>query len=83
MLERALYDVTKGGTMNSTIINIKNVTKEMTLGKSNNIIRIIDDISLEVNKGEFLSIVGPSGSGKSTLLNIISGLSTPTSGVSF
>ncbi|MDN6581116.1 MAG: ABC transporter ATP-binding protein, partial [Lactococcus sp.] len=40
----------------------------------------IDDISFEINKGEFLSIVGPSGSGKSTLLNIISGLSTPTTG---
>ncbi|WP_423255719.1 ABC transporter ATP-binding protein [Melissococcus plutonius] len=69
--------------MNSIIINIKNVTKEIALFKSNNLIRIIDDISLEVNKGEFLSIVGPSRSGKSTLLNIISGLSTPTSGEVF
>ncbi|GAB2025536.1 ABC transporter ATP-binding protein [Lactovum odontotermitis] len=69
--------------MNSTIISVKNVTKEIILGKSNNKIRIINDISLEVNKGEFLSIVGPSGSGKSTLINIISGLSTPTSGEVF
>jgi putative ABC transport system ATP-binding protein len=64
----------------SSLLSIKNVSKEIVLGKSNNTIRIIDDISLEVNKGEFLSIVGPSGSGKSTLLNLISGLSTPTSG---
>ncbi|MBZ5997387.1 ATP-binding cassette domain-containing protein, partial [Leuconostoc gasicomitatum] len=61
--------------MNSIIISVKNITKEIVLGKSNNKIRIINDISFEINKGEFLSIVGPSGSGKSTLLNIISGLS--------
>ena len=40
----------------------------------------LDNVSLEVNKGEFLSIMGPSGCGKSTLLNIIGLLDTPTSG---
>ncbi|KAA8329346.1 ABC transporter ATP-binding protein [Leuconostoc carnosum] len=69
--------------MNNIIISIKNITKEIVLGKSNNKIRIINDISFEINKGEFLSIVGPSGSGKSTLLNIISGLSAPTTGTVF
>ncbi|MBZ5960775.1 ABC transporter ATP-binding protein [Leuconostoc gelidum subsp. gasicomitatum] len=69
--------------MNSIIISVKNITKEIVLGKSNNKIRIINDISFEINKGEFLSIVGPSGSGKSTLLNIISGLSAPTTGTVF
>lgn len=40
----------------------------------------LKDISLEVDKGEFICIVGPSGCGKSTLLNLIAGLDTPTSG---
>ena len=40
----------------------------------------LQDISLEVEKGEFICIVGPSGCGKSTLLNLVAGLDTPTSG---
>ncbi|CEN28093.1 MAG: ABC transporter ATP-binding protein [Lactococcus sp.] len=66
--------------MENRIISVSHITKEIVLGKSKNKIKLIDDISFEINKGEFLSIVGPSGSGKSTLLNIISGLSTPTTG---
>ena len=66
--------------MGNRIIRVNHITKEIILGKSKNKIKLIDDISFEINKGEFLSIVGPSGSGKSTLLNIISGLSSPTTG---
>ena len=40
----------------------------------------LENVNLEVNKGEFLSIMGPSGCGKSTLLNMMGGLDTPTSG---
>lgn len=40
----------------------------------------LQDISLEVEKGEFICIVGPSGCGKSTLLNLVAGLDVPTSG---
>ncbi|MCJ1977533.1 ABC transporter ATP-binding protein [Lactococcus paracarnosus] len=66
--------------MGNRIISVSHITKEIVLGNSKNKIKLIDDISFEINKGEFLSIVGPSGSGKSTLLNIISGLSIPTTG---
>ena len=40
----------------------------------------LDNISLTVNPGEFVSIIGPSGSGKSTLFNIISGIEQPSAG---
>ena len=45
-----------------------------------NIVRALDNISLEINEGEFIAIIGTSGSGKSTLLNMLGGLDKPTSG---
>lgn len=42
--------------------------------------RVLNNISLEVNKGDFISIMGPSGAGKTTLLNLMSTLDKPTSG---
>jgi branched-chain amino acid transport system ATP-binding protein len=43
-------------------------------------VRIVEDVSLEVNAGEFLAIIGPNGAGKTTLFNLLSGVANPTSG---
>jgi len=63
----------------SSIIKLENIVKKFYVGEPNEL-EILHGISLEVEEGEFVSIVGPSGSGKSTLMNTIGVLDRPTSG---
>ncbi|MGX9754737.1 ABC transporter ATP-binding protein [Clostridioides difficile] len=60
------------------IIKAKQLSK--IYGSNNNKVIALSNVDLEINSGEFVSIIGPSGSGKSTLLHILSGLDSPTSG---
>lgn len=63
------------------IIKAKQLSK--IYGSYNNKVIALSNVNLEINSGEFISIIGPSGSGKSTLLHILSGLDNPTSGQVF
>ncbi len=60
------------------LIKIQNVSK--SYWRNSIEIPVLNDITLEINQGEFVALMGPSGSGKTTLLNLISGIDKPTSG---
>lgn len=67
--------------MSNLVLEAKNISKSFTDGKTT--VEVIKNLSLEVKKGEFVSIVGSSGSGKSTLLHVLGGLDCPTAGQVF
>ena len=64
--------------MHDVIVRVQDVSKIYHLGKTE--VPALRGVSLEIHRGEFLSIAGPSGSGKTTLLNLIGCIDTPTSG---
>lgn len=62
----------------AVVISVKNLEKSYKIGRQK--VNAINNVSLDIHKGEFVAITGASGSGKSTLLQLIGGLDKPTSG---
>ncbi|MBC8533381.1 ABC transporter ATP-binding protein [Clostridiales bacterium NSJ-40] len=60
------------------LIEMKDLVKQYMVG--NEVIRALDEVSLQIAEGEFLAIIGPSGSGKSTLMNLLGCLDVPDEG---
>ena len=67
--------------MSHPIIQAKNLTKHYTVGST--IVKALDGLDIDIDKGSYIALMGPSGSGKSTLMNILGCLDTPSSGSYF
>lgn len=74
-LSAALAD---NGAATEAMVEVRSVSRTFHRGRT--AVPVLRDLSLRMEKGEFLALMGPSGSGKSTLLNLIAGLDRPTSG---
>lgn len=60
------------------LVEIRNLSKQFQ--KGDEVITPLDDVTLDIEEGEFLSLMGPSGTGKSTLLNLVAGIDRPNAG---
>ena len=60
------------------LVELKNVCRSFWKGEET--ITPLDDVTLEIQEGDFVSLMGPSGTGKSTLLNLVAGIDRPDSG---
>jgi putative ABC transport system ATP-binding protein len=64
-----------------TVIHLHNVSKHYCMGEGEcNIVKAVDDVSINIERGDFVAVMGPSGSGKSTAMNLIGSLDMPTHG---
>ena len=64
--------------MSEAMVQVRNVSKVYERGKQK--VPVLQGLTLDIPKGDFVALMGPSGSGKTTLLNLIGGLDQPTSG---
>lgn len=63
---------------NDVLVSLANISKTYKKGKE--LVPVLTDINLEIQRGDFVALMGPSGSGKTTLLNLLGGLDNPSSG---